>query len=238
LKKSSRCYDLDMARTAKPETSRRSYEQYCAVSRALDVVGDRWTLMIVRDLLVGPKRYRDLLDGLPGIGTNLLADRLRQLEADGLAVKRTLPPPAASTVYELTEAGRELEGPVLALGRWGGRFLGPPRPTEHMLPTPFFLAMRAAFRPDDAPQHETFELRIDGRVFEVRFADGRCTTSEGRAVEPDIVLALDVETLYALLFRELDPADAVSSGRVEVVRGDAEAVARFTRSFAFYGTAA
>src|ERR671931_479526 len=101
----------------------RSYLQYAAVARGLDVVGERWTLLIVRDLLLGPKRYKDLLDGLPGIGTNLLAARLRALEKVGLVRRTVLPPPAGSAVYELTESGWELEPVVIALGRWGVRFM-------------------------------------------------------------------------------------------------------------------
>src|SRR5919202_4903626 len=101
-----------------------SYRQYCAVARGLDLVGERWTLLIVRDLLTGPKRYTDLLAGLPGIGTNLLATRLRELEQHGLVARRVLPPPAGSTVYELTDVGQTLEPVVLALGRWGRRLLG------------------------------------------------------------------------------------------------------------------
>jgi DNA-binding HxlR family transcriptional regulator len=118
----------------------RSYRQYCAVARGLDVVGERWTLLIVRDLLIGPKRYKDLLTGLPGIGTNLLATRLRDLEEQGLVGRRVLPPPAGSTVYELTQVGQALEPVVTALGRWGHRFLGARREGE-------FLSANACSRP-------------------------------------------------------------------------------------------
>src|SRR5260370_38322892 len=103
------------ARTAK--SSPRSYDQYCAVARGLDVIGDRWTLLLVRDLLLGPKRYKDLLAGLPGIGTNLLADRLHELEGAGLIERTAFPPPAGSTVYRLTEPGQSLDPPLVALGR-------------------------------------------------------------------------------------------------------------------------
>ena len=99
---------------------KRSYGQYCAVARALDLIGERWTLLLVRELLLGPRRYTDLLRGLPGIGTNLLADRLRELESAGLVARRTLPPPASSSVYELTPLGEGLRATVLELGRWAG----------------------------------------------------------------------------------------------------------------------
>src|ERR671933_1041184 len=102
----------------------RSYDQFCGIARALDLVGERWALLIVRDLILGPKRFTDLRRGLPGIGTNVLAARLKELERGGVIRRRTLPPPAASVVYELTEYGRALEGPLLALGRWGATSMG------------------------------------------------------------------------------------------------------------------
>jgi DNA-binding HxlR family transcriptional regulator len=219
---------------ARDQTSRRSYDQYCAIARALDVLGDRWTLLIARDLLLGPKRYRDLLDGLPGIGTNLLAARLRELEAAGIVTRRTLPPPAGSTVYELTDAGLALEPLMFALGRFGSQFLGSPRATDNMRPTPFFLAMRAAFRPERADGvDESYEVRVDGRVFEVRVAGGTIETREGPATDPDVVLGLDVQTLYRLLFGEVTPAEAVRSGTASVVAGDEQALSRFIGLFSF-----
>jgi len=104
----------------------KRYEQYCPMAHALDLVGDRWTLLVIRDLMHGPKRYTDLVDRLPGIGTNILAARLRDLEAHGILVRRTLPPPAASKVYELTDYGRELRPALRELALWGARSLGPP----------------------------------------------------------------------------------------------------------------
>src|SRR6266853_6778451 len=192
-------------RTAK--SSPRSYDQYCAVARGLDVIGDRWTLLLVRDLLLGPKRYTDLLAGLPGIGTNLLADRLHELEAAGLIERTVLPPPAGSSVYQLTEAGQALEPAVVALGRWGARFLGRPRKTDVMVPRAYFVAMRGVFDPQAAAAlTETYEVRIADLVFEVRVADGRLTTSEGRATNPDVVMTMSVETLNDLMFQLITPA--------------------------------
>src|SRR5947209_20582039 len=130
--------------------SPRSYDQYCAIARGLDVIGDRWTLLLVRDLLLGPKRYKDLLSGLPGIGTNLLADRLRELEGAGLIERTILPPHAGSTVYQLTEAGQALEPSAVALRRWGARFMGPPRKTDVLVPRAYFVAMRGVFNPQAA----------------------------------------------------------------------------------------
>lgn len=107
---------METANTIQTAVPSRSYDQYCLLARALDVVGERWTLLVVRELLIGPKRYTDLLDGLPGIATNLLSARLKQMEARGLIQRRRLPAPAASTVYELTELGRGLEPTMAALG--------------------------------------------------------------------------------------------------------------------------
>ena len=112
----------------------KRYDQYCPVCHALGLVGERWALLIVRELLRGPKRYTDLVEGMPGIGTNILAARLRELEQGGILRKRKLPPPAASTVYELTEYGAELEEPLYALARWGARSLPPPGPKDEFYP--------------------------------------------------------------------------------------------------------
>jgi len=205
----------------------RSYNQYCAVARALDLVGERWTLLIIRDLLLGPRRYKDLLDGLPGIGTNLLADRLRELEKLALVQRSVLPPPAGSAVYELTEAGQELEPVIAAMGRWGARFLGAPRETDRFPTSAYFVAMRVMFRPEAAAElTETYELWVDGHVFEVRVDNGQLVTREGRAHAPRAVMTMDVRTLLALLKEGLQPRDALASGRLKL-DGDPQALERF-----------
>src|SRR3954454_18447713 len=129
-------------------TRLRSYGQYCGVAHALELIGERWGLLIVRDLILGPKRFTDLRRGLPGIGTNVLAARLKELERDGVVARRTLPPPAASTVYELTEYGRALEGPLLALGRWGARSMRAREPAQTLRSEWFGVALKAFFRPE------------------------------------------------------------------------------------------
>lgn len=111
---------------ASPQETRRSYRQYCGIARALDVVGERWTLLVIRELMTGPKRFKDLLDGLPGIGTNLLTARLKQLEEDGLLRRTILPPPAKVPAYELTPLGQRLEPVLSTPGDWGQELLGPP----------------------------------------------------------------------------------------------------------------
>lgn len=205
------------------------------MARGLDVVGERWTVLIVRDLLLGPKRYKDLLEGLPGIGTNLLADRLKEMEEYGLVERANLPPPSGAAVYQLTAAGEGL-GPVLqAIGRWGSQFLrGGPRKTDRMMPRSYFLAMRGTFNPEAAGAlRATYELHVDGLVFEVRIADGQITTREAQPSNPDAVMTMNVETLNALMFRLLTPDAALKSGKVQV-KGDPAALARFVGVFAFH----
>jgi DNA-binding HxlR family transcriptional regulator/putative sterol carrier protein len=232
---SSKCYTFTVAVSS--ASRRRSYDQYCAVARGLDVIGERWTLLIIRDLLLGPKRYKDLLDGLPGIGTNLLADRLHQMERLGLIERTVLPPPAGSTVYRLTEAGEALEPALMAIGRWGARFLGGgPKKTDTMVPRAYFVAIRAAFRPELAEGlRETYEFRIGKLgVFEVRVEGPRCFTAERQASRPDAVFTMNVETLNGLLFQLLSPAEALATGSVQV-EGDAAALQRFVKIFALRG---
>jgi len=215
------------------KSRRRSYDQYCAVARGLDVIGERWTLLIVRDLLLGPKRYKDMLEGLPGIGTNLLADRLHEMERLGLVERTVLPPPAGSTVYRLTEAGEALEPAVFAIGRWGARYLvGGPRKTDVMVPRAYFVAIRAGFKADLAEGlRETYEFRIgELGVFEVRVENGHCFTAEQQASNPDAVFTMDVQALNDLLFHVVLPAEAISQGRVEV-KGDPMALDRFIKIF-------
>jgi DNA-binding HxlR family transcriptional regulator/putative sterol carrier protein len=211
--------------------TRRSYSQYCAVARGLDVIGDRWMLLVVRDLLLGPKRYTDLLDGLPGIGTNMLALRLREMEEGALVERAMLPPPAASAVYQLTEAGRALEPAIFAIGRWGARFLGEPRADDVLLPRAYLVAIRAGFRPERAAGlAETYELRIGRLAFEVRVKDGQCTTRERSVVDPDAVFVMDVQTLNDLLLEGLSPQAALADRRIEIT-GDPQRLDHFVDLF-------
>jgi DNA-binding HxlR family transcriptional regulator len=201
------------------------------VARGLDVIGDRWTLLIVRDLLLGPKRYKDLLAGLPGIGTNLLATRLREMTAAGIIEWTELPPPAGSSVYRLTDSGQALEPAVTAIGRFGARFLGEPRSDDVLLPRAYFVAIRSAFRPGRTERPETYEFHVDDLVFTVTAKPGGCSTREGAADDPDAVITTDVVTLNALLLEGLPAQAALADGRAEIT-GDPEALDRFTAMFA------
>ena len=181
---------------------KRSYDQYCTVARALDVVGERWTLLLVRELLTGPKRFKDLLGGLPGIGTNLLAARLKALEGEGIVRRASLPPPAGSNVYELTETGRSLEPVIVELSRWGADLLGAPREGEDLRAGWAAVAVRSAVKPSvEGGSAGTYGFRIDGEAFHLRRADGEGEGTEvrqGSAPGPGLVGAGGAETFLAV----------------------------------------
>jgi DNA-binding HxlR family transcriptional regulator len=207
----------------------KRFEQYCPVAHAICLVGERWSLLIVRELMHGPKRYSDLRDGLPGIGTNILATRLRDLEEAGVLRKRKLPPPAASTVYELTEYGAELDETVYALARWGARSLGPPGPDDELYPEWGLNAFKALFSPEAARGlTESYVLRINGDVFSVSLEDGRLHTSMGAVEDAAVTVETDMETFFLLAGRELPASEALGRGLV-AIEGDPEA---FERCFA------
>ena len=211
----------------------RCYHHYCPVAHSLDLVGERWALLVVRELLNGPKRYTDLLDGLSGIGTNILASRLRDLEEGGVVRRTKLPPPAASTVYELTEYGHELQEVVYALGRWGARSLGPPAPDDVIAPGWLPNALRATFDADAARGVTAcYEVRIGEEVAAVRVSDGVLDAVSGAADAPDSVIATDATTLFQLVAREVDPASAVADGAAQV-EGDGGALDAFVSLFSF-----
>lgn len=207
--------------------SRRTYDQYCGLARALDVLGERWTMLVVRELLIGPKRFRDLMDGLPGIGANALSARLKSLESDGLVTRRRLPAPAASTVYELTERGRALDPVVTELIRWGVGLLGAPSSGERFRPGWMVTRMRALFDPGLAPElTREYRLTVDDEVFTVRLDHRRVQVFQGEGGHPDLSLSTDSDTVLAVGTGELAPEDAIHRGRIAVDDGEvAEALA-------------
>ena len=181
------------------ERMAKLYDQYCPVAHALDVVGDRWALLVVRELMQGPKRYTDLADGLPGIGTNILAARLRGLELAGVITKKTLPPPAASRVYELTDYGLELKPVMRELALWGARSLGPPTADDEFFPGWLVCPVDMILGPL-APTGR-FEFRVGDEI--TSLVDGVATT--GPIDDPDVVIEGDAEGLYYLFIeRRLD----------------------------------
>ena len=207
----------------------RKFDQYCPVAHALSLVGERWSLLIVRELLHGPKRYTDLTHGLPGIGTNILAARLRDLEESGVVQKRTLPPPAASTVYELTEYGAGLKEALYALARWGARTIGPPGPDDELYPEWGVNALPALFNAEAARGlTETYVLVVDGDAFTARVVNGALDASMGTAEDADVVVEVEMETFFGLASGELAPRNAVKSGRAHV-QGNLDALERCFR---------
>ncbi|CAM5343026.1 Transcriptional regulator OS=Streptomyces pilosus OX=28893 GN=GCM10010280_23430 PE=4 SV=1 [Streptomyces pilosus] len=196
---------------------RRSYDQYCSAARALDTVGDRWTLLIVRELLAGPRRYTDLHADLPGVSTDMLASRLKDMERDGLATRRRLPPPGAAYVYELTARGGALLPVLQALGAWGEAELGDRRPTDAVRAHWFALPLLRALGDTTG----LVEVRLDEGVFHLHAGAGAGPVyGDGPAPgEPDARLSLDTATCTAVGRGELSLTDAVRAGRVEVTGG-------------------
>src|SRR4051812_9769599 len=168
----------------------RTYGQYCGLAKALDVIGDRWSMLIVRELLLRDAcRYTDLRQGLPGIATNLLADRLRELETAGVVERVEAPPPVATTLFRLTDRGRELETALYALGRWGAPFLADaPEDDEfrsHWLALPVDIRM-ADSRPEEPPI--AIEVRVDDQPVVIETVNGEVRTRPGSVESPDAVL--------------------------------------------------
>jgi DNA-binding HxlR family transcriptional regulator len=209
----------------------KGYAQYCPVAHALELVGERWALLIVRELLNGPKRYTDLAAALPGIGTNILAGRLRDLEQAGVIEKRRLPPPAATQVYELTAYGEELREPLYALGRWGARSLGPPRPDDSLAPGWLVNAVRATCTQGCLPDR-VFELRVDGDAVTARFDGDELAVESGSSPNADTVIETDPATLFSLASGQFSTSEAIKAKALKVTgnRRDAE---RFLSFFSF-----
>lgn len=203
----------------------KSYDQYCGVARALDLVGERWTLLVVRELYGGPKRYTDLIAGIPGIATDMLAARLKTLEENELVVRRTLPPPAASTVYELTELGHRLEPVLEELGKFGLEILGKRRNESFRIDW-LALPVRTMFRPERAsgpPMVVQFEGA--GEAFHARIENGAIQTITGPHDAPDVVFAGDVETLARASKDKSVAEDAVAKGKLKM-RGNKKDIVR------------
>ncbi len=206
---------------------RRTYNEYCPMAYALDILGERWTLLAVRNLVAGPQRYTDLLEGLPGIPTDILTARLKVLQRAGVILKRRLPPPAAAvTVYELTPLGRGLETVVSAFTDWGLQLLGERGVEETAQATWFMAGMKARSQPHAAVGlHETYQFNIDGQSFYFRIDDGSIKPFIGLAPEADLILTGDSATFASVGSRSLSPQDAFAAGRLKI-EGDGAALLR------------
>jgi DNA-binding HxlR family transcriptional regulator len=208
----------------------RSYGQFCGIARALELVGERWALLIIRDLLVGPRRFTDLHQGLPRIPTNVLSDRLKELEQSGIVRRRVLPRPAASVVYELTEYGNQLEDVVMRLGVWGAQSLGDPRPEEIITPDSMTMALRSTFVSEAAGGlRVSYELRLGDVVVHARIENGGVTVHEGPLADADLVIQAG-PGVKDLMSGALSPRDAIDSGSVHLI-GDPALLDRFVEVF-------
>jgi DNA-binding HxlR family transcriptional regulator len=208
----------------------RTYGDPCGVARALDAIGERWALLVVRELLLGPKRFTDLRAGLPNLGPDMLSQRLRDLEASGVVRRDALPPPTGARVYELTDRGRELEPVVLALGAWGSRA---PFPSEdaRLGVDSAVLALKTLFDPGAAGRvDEEIELRLDGEPFRARVANGAFDVARGAARDPIATIATDPATLSRVLWHGRKVTGALRSGDL-TIEGDAAAARRFLALF-------
>lgn len=194
----------------------RTYGQYCGVARALELVGERWALLVVRDLLLGPKRFGELRQGLPRIPSNILSARLKELEQGGIIQRSVLPLPATGVVYELTEHGRALDPILVALGGWGVAALGPPRDDDWMNADSLGLALRDSFRPSAARGVDaTFEVHLGESVAHAYVHDATVEVVRGPAESPDLIIDADL-TLGRLIAGDLDAHRALATGRVAI----------------------
>jgi DNA-binding HxlR family transcriptional regulator len=208
----------------------RTYAQYCGLAYALDLVGERWALLIVRDLLLGPRRFTDLRRGLPGIPTNVLSARLKELEENGIVLRRVLPRPATGVAYDLTDYGRGLEDVVLRLGLWGARSLGRPHAGDVVTPAALAVALRASFQPEAARGlRAAYEVHVGDAVVHARVDRGSVDVAEGPLAGADVVLEAD-QILRSVMAGEVSVDDAIEVGGLRAT-GDPALVARFQELF-------
>src|SRR5215213_2793804 len=208
----------------------RTYGDACGAAQGLDLVGERWALLVVRELLLGPKRFTDLRKGLPGVSTNILADRLEMLEMAGVVRRRTLPPPSASKVYELTDWGRELGPVVEAIGRWGAR--SPWRSGEDEIGVDgLMVSFRTMFVPEAAGDLEaSYEVVLGDQGFGLEVGGGGIRVYRGAPSDPDAKIETDVHTLGALVYEGRALDEALRAGDAEI-GGDRSAIERLLGLF-------
>ena len=208
----------------------RAYNQYCPIARVLDVVGERWSLLIVRELLLGPRRFTDLAQGLPGIGTSVLTTRLKELEQNGLVVKRTLPAPAASVVYELTADALGLAGMLAAMADWGMTLLGRPADKDEIQGRWLVLGLAVTTKDAQSVPDATYELRIGDDILHVRAVNGHLQPSQGPVANPDATITMSAATLAAITSGDVD-ISSPQADRLIAVEGDAAGAQRLLASF-------
>jgi DNA-binding HxlR family transcriptional regulator len=211
-------------------TERRQYGQFCGLASALDVIGERWTILIMRELLIGPARFSNLLDNLPGIGPNMLSERLRELGQHGLVVVEPVAGDARGKQYLLTPSGEELRAPLLGLARWGMRFLTNADAEAGASRAAWgFLAVQSMLDQSRLPdQDEDYQFEVDGEAFHIRVADGAASAGRGPVPSPALVITTDAETFIRVGARLVTAFEAVITGRIRA-EGDPLAIQRCTR---------
>ena len=211
--------------------SEHRYQQYCALARSLDVVGNRWTLLLVRELRPGPRRFTDLIDGLPGISRKLLTERLRDLERDGIVRRKELPPPAARQVYELTDDGRDLATAMAPLIAWGARRLGQRQADETFRPRwPAVAMVGLADRQAAKDVREIYQYVVGEEAFYFIVDDGSIELRDGRAEAPAVVVTTDEDTWADIASGRTRMSIAAATGAVSL-GGDRQAAKRFRKIF-------
>ncbi|MFD9737219.1 winged helix-turn-helix transcriptional regulator [Umezawaea sp. NPDC059074] len=203
---------------------KRDYGQFCGLAGALNVIGERWTLLVVRELLIGPTRFTELIENLPGIGPNLLTERLRALVESGVVEQQQVPGDGRARQYALTPVGEQLGPPVLALAGWGLRFLGEEDAAGATRAKWGFLAVQAMVREDRVPdEDEVYEFRVAEQVFSIAVAGGAVTFGRGPVPSPDLAVECDPDTFVRIGARMLTPLQAIASGAVRITGSDAAA---------------
>lgn len=191
----------------------KSYNQYCGLALALDRIGDRWILLIVRELLTGPKRYSDLQEGVPGIATNLLASRLQMMQDNELVERRELPPPAASTVYALTKVGKELAGPVHALVRWGGQFMHQRGPEQAFRPHWLTVALQAlGLRVEPSAEPLALSVELPEGILPLNVSNAGVEIANALEWEPDVRMRGSASSILGLASGQLAWSTALDVG--------------------------
>ena len=210
----------------------KTYGQMCSVARSLDVLGERWSMLVIRELLLGPKRFKSLLAALSGVGSNRLSDRLKGLEEAGIIRRTMLAAPAAVPAYELTEQGERLRGPVVALGLWGLDLPVDERIDPQTLRAELIAMALAGTQAKllDRARRDAFEFHVGDEVFHLRPRDGRFLTQSGPSPsEPAVSVACDLQTFTDLAVRAVTPAQAVKDGRVTILAGSRSALTELYR---------
>lgn len=209
--------------------TRRTYGQFCGLAHAIEIVGERWAMLIIRDLLVGAKNFDDLYRGFPRMPIDVLCTRLKELEHNGIVRRYVAPEANGTVVYELTEYGRELDGIAVALARWGAQSLGEPRPEDVVTADSLVMALRSTFRAEARDMTVSYELRFGDVVIHARIDDGILEAAEGPMLDADLIIETG-PVIRALMAGDTSPAEAIANGGVQLT-GDPGLLTRFVEVF-------